>query len=95
MQDTIRQQKKNIMAILREIYQIPLVRDLVNDIPKLVQKGIGWISSLIKPAIHQQKRKSYVEITEVSKTERHQRKIERPLQQPRRVATPQLTEHVQ
>ncbi len=83
------------MAILQEIYQIPLVRDLVNDIPNLIQKGIGWISSLIKPAIHHQKRKSYVEITEVSQAERHQPKIEQPLRQPHQLVIPQTTEHIQ
>ncbi len=81
-QETIKWQKKNLLAIFQEIYQIPIVRKLVNEIPTLIEKGVGWISSLIHPRVKQEKRTSYAEITKLSQWERQHKIVELPMRTP-------------
>ncbi len=81
-QETIKRQKRNLLAIFQEIYQIPIVRKLVNKIPTLIEKGVGWISSLIHPRIKQEKRTSYAEVTKLSQCERQHETVELPMRTP-------------
>ena len=81
-QATIKRQKRNLLTIFQEIYQIPIVRKLVNEIPTLIEKGVGWISSLIHPRIKQEKRTSYDEVTKLSEHEKQHRIVESPMRTP-------------
>ncbi len=80
-QDTTLRNKRNILAWLQEIYQIPIVQSLVNEVPTLIEIGVGWISSLIHPQIKQEKQKLYVKINEIFEQEHQHPKTEEPRRQ--------------
>ncbi len=69
--DTLRplQERRSVLSWLSQIYQIPIVRDLVDEIPTLVQKGAQWISDALKPRVTHEPRESYVQITELNDEE--------------------------
>ena len=86
-QATIRRQKRNLLAIFQEIYQIPIVRKLVNEIPTLIEKGVGWISALIHPRIKQETRTSYAEVAKLSEREQQHQIVESPMRKPSIIAS--------
>ncbi len=69
--DTLRplRERRSVLSWLSQVYQIPIVRDLVDEIPTLVQKGAQWISDTLKPRVTYKPRESYVQITELNEEE--------------------------
>ncbi len=69
--DTLRplRERRSVLSSLSQVYQIPIVRDLVDEIPTLIKKGAKWISDALKPRVTYEPRESYVQITELNDEE--------------------------
>ncbi len=74
-------ERRSVLSWLSQIYQVPIVRDLVREIPTLIQKGAQWISNTIKPMISREPRRSYVQITELNNEESQRRPLEPALRE--------------